>query len=128
MAHFGPGTTPDSPALGLFYFNVTASEYTTGTNRLADIKFVVTQGDLIATAQALVRQNNMVREVAIYLLEKSGTDYEYRGLASEYFSGVKGFDSEEDMSDHLHFAIMAPDQFKYQMKINHPWIGKLVPR
>ncbi|GAE84263.1 hypothetical protein JCM10512_2597 [Bacteroides reticulotermitis JCM 10512] len=113
----GPGTTPDSPALGLFYFNVTASEYTTGTNRLADIKFVVTQGDLIATAQALVRQNNMVREVAIYLLEKSGTDYEYRGLASEYFSGVKGFDSEEDMSDHLHFAIMAPDQFKYQMKI-----------
>ena len=113
----GPGTTPDSPALGLFYFNVTASEYTTGTNRLADIKFVVTQGDLIATAQALVRQNNMVREVAIYLLEKSGTDYEDRGLASEYFSKVEGFAPGEDMSDHLHFAIMAPDQFKYQMKI-----------
>ncbi|MFV0327415.1 MAG: hypothetical protein ACK5LF_24105, partial [Bacteroides xylanisolvens] len=112
------GTTPDSPALGLFYFNVTASDNTSGANRLADIKFVVTQGELIATAQASVKQNSMVREVSIHLFEKSGTDYEDRGLASEYFSEVKGFASGQDLSDHLHFAIIAPDQFKYRMKIN----------
>ncbi|MBB4046438.1 hypothetical protein GGR06_004273 [Bacteroides reticulotermitis] len=112
------GTTPDSPALGLFYFNVTASDNTSGANRLADIKFVVTQGELIATAQASVKQNSMVREVSIHLFEKSGTDYEDRGFASEYFSEVKGFASGQDLSDHLHFAIIAPDQFKYRMKIN----------
>ncbi|MFV0327282.1 MAG: BACON domain-containing protein [Bacteroides xylanisolvens] len=114
----GPGTTPDSPALGLFYFNVTASENISGVDRLADIKFVVTQGDLIATAQASVKQNSVVvREVSIHLFEKSGTDYEDRGLASEYFSEVKGLSPGQGASNHLHFPILTPDQFKYQMRI-----------
>ncbi|MFV0589532.1 hypothetical protein, partial [Bacteroides reticulotermitis] len=53
----GPGTTSDNLAAGLLYYNVRASNNASALSRLADIKFVVAQGTLIATAQASVTQS-----------------------------------------------------------------------
>ncbi len=112
----GQGATPDAPESGLFYFNVTASDNISTADRMAEIKFVLTHSDFIATAQAPVMQNSVVREIEIYLFEKSDNGYENRGLASEYFSQVKGLTPGQDASNHLHFNILVHDQFKYQMK------------
>ncbi|HJD74623.1 MAG TPA: hypothetical protein K8W04_00995 [Bacteroides reticulotermitis] len=125
------GTTSDIPALGLFYFNVTASANASGADRLADIKFVAAQGELIMTAQASVKQTFsvlFVRDLSIHMLEKLDDRYMNKGNPYDYFSKVLGFLPGYNGvgGNKLHFALKAPDQFKYEIKIKSSIAWKFV--
>lgn len=117
------GSTADQPEFGLFYFNVTASENTFGTTRLANIKFAVTQDFVVMTSQASVRQTSSLRFLSIHLLEKDKVvpgQYNNKGNMLTDPDIIKGLPEEIRGTNHLHFALVRPDQVKYEMKIRAP--------
>ncbi|MBB4043428.1 uncharacterized protein (TIGR02145 family) [Bacteroides reticulotermitis] len=129
----GPGTTPDNLAAGLLYYNVRASNNASALSRLADIKFVVAQGVLIATAQASVTQSTtaptdpLVRQLTMRLLEKTGSTYTDKGLVSENFQLFKGLPTGQSTAKDLHFSIISCDYLKYKMIIHSSQAWKIVP-
>ena len=129
----GAGTTSDDLAAGLIYFNVTAAGNGTLLTRLADIKFVVKQGTMIATAQASVTQSTtaptdpLIRQLTMRLLEKTGSTYTDKGLVSQIFPMFKGLPTGQSTANDLHFSLISHDYLKYKMVIHSSQAWKIVP-
>ena len=130
----GVGTTPDNLAAGLIYYNVTATNNEGSTGRVADIKFVVKQGTMMATAQAAITQSTTkptepgVRQLSMYLLQKSGTnDYIDKGLVSDNYTSFKGLPTGQSTAKDLHFSLTSCDYLKYKIVIHSSQAWKIVP-
>ena len=120
------GSTADVPSSGLFYYTLTASALVSSV-RDADIKFVLTKGGVVSTAQVSVTQTTIgdsyIRQSTMYMLEKSG-HYSYinRGVLTDHYLKTLGLPSAQSTPNHLHFALISHDQIKYKMNI-HSSVG-----
>ncbi len=128
------GATPDDAAAGLYYFNVTAANNTSSILRKADLKFVVKQGSLIASAQAHVIQSltsptdPFERQLKVVMLElnNSGT-YEEKGIVASIYNNIVGLPDGQSGKNHLHFAIAEHQAIKYHLEIQSSQAWKIVP-
>ena len=113
-------TAKDDPSAGVYYYNVAATKFAAGGERLANLKFVVTQGDVIMTAQAPVKQMAFVRNLSINLLERDKEDTSQYNDKGDMFANanlIKGLPEETRGTNHLHFAFTEHEQVKYELTL-----------
>lgn len=128
-----PGTTADDPVAGIYYFKVTADQVVSG-QRSANIKFVVTKGSVVATAQVGVDQTitdqdspNFIRQLSVYIYEKQ-TDNTYKSyLFYDRFSSFKGLPNGHSGANYLHFSTIGYGSLKYNLRIQSSMAWKIVP-
>lgn len=127
------GITPDNAALGLYYYTVTADALSSGDIRLAAIKFVVTQGAQILTAQVDVRQTlaeigtSYTRILDVRMFEKVSGAYVEKGSLADVYANIKGLPTGKSEKNDLHFAIIEHTTLKYELRITSSMGWKLVP-
>lgn len=128
------GATTDDPATGLYYFNVTAANNTSSILRKADLKFVVKQGSLIASAQAHVIQSltsptdPFERQLKVMMLEQNTSGvYEEKGYVASIYPNIVGLPDGQSGENHLHFAIAEHEAIKYRIEIQSSQAWKIVP-
>lgn len=123
-----PGSTPDNPSAGLFYYTVTALPLASNV-REANISFIMKQGSLVAAAQISISQTEVdasIRQFTMNLLERSGANYIDRGNTVDFYTTIKGFPTGQNKGNHLHFAIVEHEQIKYRLNIHSAMGWKIV--
>lgn len=118
------GTTSDDPNAGIFYYTLTASSLSAGV-RSADLKFILTQGSLMATTQVKVDQSayesgsGIIRQASLYLLQQSGSGgtYTNRGTLTPQYTLFKGLPTGRNVANNLFFPQFSYDYLKYQLII-----------